>query len=57
MSLQLQFLTLGLTAVHPYRDQLENPVLVPGAQGFGVVSASKTQQGPQFEPGVTPRAG
>ena len=46
---------LGL-ALSPYRDQLENPFLAPGAQGPGLVSPSKTQQGTQFGPGAIPRA-
>ena len=40
-----------------YGDQLENAELVPGALGPGLVSPSKTQQGTQFGPGTTPRAG
>ena len=41
----------------PYKDQLENPVLVSGAQGPGLVSLSKTWRGTQFGPGTIPEAG
>ena len=41
-------------ALFPYRDQLENPLLVPEAQGPGLVSTAKTQQGTQFGPDTTP---
>lgn len=41
----------------PYRDQLKNPVSVPGEQGSGLVSPSKTRKGTQLGPGATPRAG
>lgn len=40
----------------PYRDVFENSVLVPGAQGTGLVSPANTQQGTQFRPGDTPGA-
>ena len=56
MSVQPQFLTLTIRTIPPYRDQLENPVLVPGAQGFGLVLPSKIRQGTQFWPGDTPGA-
>ena len=46
--MQPQFLTLRLRASPPYKDRLENPVLVSGAQGLGLISPSKTQQGTQF---------
>ena len=54
---QPQFLTLGLGTSPPSRAQLENPVLVSGAQGLGLVSPPKAQQGSQFGPRATPRAG
>ena len=41
--IQPQFLTLGCRTAPPSRDQLENPVLISKAQGFGLVSPSKTQ--------------
>ena len=52
-----QFLTPGLRTSPPSRNRLENPVLVSGAQGLGLVLPSKTQQGSQFGPRPTPRAG
>ena len=52
-----QFLTPGLRTSPPSRDRLENPVLVSGAQGLGLVLPSNTQQGSQFGPRATPRAG
>ena len=57
VSTQPQFLILGLRTSPPYRDQLENPVLVSGAQGLGLVSPSKTQEGTQFGPGATSGVG
>ena len=55
----LQILTppAELRTSPPSRDQLENPVLVSGAQGLGLASQFKTRQGTQFGPGATPRAG
>ena len=55
--IQFQFLTLGLKTSPPYRDQLENPVLLSGAQGLGLESPSKTRQGTQFGPGATSGTG
>jgi len=52
-----QFLTPGLRTSPPSRDRLENPVLVSGVQGLGLVLPSNTQQGSQFGPRATPRAG
>ena len=40
----------------PYRDQLKHPVSVPGEEGSGLVSPSKTRKGTQFWSGNFPYA-
>lgn len=42
---QSQFLILGLRTSPPYRDQLENPVLVSGGEGLVLILPFKTRQG------------
>ena len=42
---QFQLLTLGLRTSPPYRDQLENPVLVSGGEGLVLILPFKTRQG------------
>ena len=42
---QSQLLTLGLRTSPPYRDQLENPVLVSGGEGLVLILPFKTRQG------------
>ena len=47
--LSAQFLTLGLRAAPPYKDQSENPVFVSGAQELGLVSHLKPTWGVPME--------